>query len=903
MPLTAAQVDQTTMQHAATPAFPNGSMYAGAYTLLFRIRRKSDSALLAEHRLVLMPQRFHKSTELRSSVYYTQGGPVSDTLAEGGVGMTFFSIQGHTGFGGIRSTNGGPMADRMATRAATPEAFAQTVSQVFAAVTTGQQVSQGGSLIDGAAAIKDFEETFLHYFAPTGQTDWGVTQTQDLQLEFFNTMAPTSEEDLEGQSGWVIHPHRSLVDIQQDASKPFLYNYSFQFAALRPLAEAVTDVFSDAMANPQGTGFQETLKQITQTVTDLTNGVNTIVDAFDQMVIQNVTGPVSTFILGCNDLGDALGNFMNSTAMKIQFPLYAQRQFSHVLDAPRHSVTTLAEAAKQLGAFLLAAADPRALSRTFAGEVLTAGSNDALTMRVNNEDPVTLHLGTQSSGAGIAATLQSQMRAQTPQAAANASGYRDFTATFADGQYTLASGTKLSDAGQVTVVVSPDPDFTQADASALLGLGLVNGGQEYAGSAYPAPALALLRGIEQACAHLQAFPDYFADQLEQQDAAVAALLPVGVQRPQIRGAQQLRQTRVTPGDSLQGIAARVGVPWETLALVNRLTYPYILEEPTTLTRGRLSSATLWTVTDSTQNWPALAYQGQRLDIVAGTGAGQSRRILQNTAMQLVLEQAWSVVPDDTSNYAIRSAQNPIVRTGSISSSTATSVTHSMLTLVPGSQQGRTLVLTSGPAAGDRRRIVANDETTYMLERAWDVLPTPGTLYLLLGPAPSTRRQKIVGDLLSVPHPSATAITPIRTRIHDVSAITGRHISVEDQLFGQDLLLDGATMSLLYDPALGDVRTTAGLLNLRQALIHYINLPLGELEYAPGIGSFIQQELGLAATLPLQIQVLASVQRTIKQDQRIARMGQSRLFTQGGSSLIVFTAIAINGSAVDRVTVR
>jgi hypothetical protein len=898
------------MQYAANPAFPNGSEHAGFYTLVFRLRNKTNKQRFLEHRLILMPTHFSQTTESRTALYYTQGGVVADTLADGGIGMTHFRISGHTGYWGVRSEPTGAVADRLQ-GALLPERLLQIGQEVVANVVSSAQalVGQGQrrglpqptSLIDGAAAIKDLQDTIFAYFAPAGIPELGTTQTQDLQLEFLNLTAPTSSQDRAGRVGWLIHPSRSLVDIEQDASRPFLYQYRFEFTGIAPLTEAdVPDVFVQNLTTPR-TGLQQTLRDLTQLVTDTTNGINTLVDAFDTMAMQQVFGPVNTFISGCNDLGDAVGNFISSGAAKIAYPLYAQRTFSHVLEAPRHSVTTLKEAAQQLGALLVAAADPRSLGRTLAGETLTGGSDDALTLSLNQEPPVTVRLGSHTSGASVASTIQSQVRALTPTYAANASAYRDFTATFADGQYTLSSGTKGSDAGHVQVLNAPDAALVPNDASRVLGLGLLNGGQEHAGSAAPNAALALLRRVEAACTHLQGFPDYFADQVDAQDAALAARLPAGTTRPQLRGDQYLHQTRLTPGDTLQGVGARVGVPWETLALVNRLTYPFVLEVPTTLTQGRVSSADFWSLVDGTRPWAVDAYQGQRVEIVAGPGAGQSRRILRNTATTLVLETAWAVMPNDTSDYAIRAAANPIQATGQVSHATARTVTDSGLALVAGSQRGLTLVLTSGAAAGDRRQITDNDATTLTLDRPWAAIPEAGALYLLLGPAPATLRQKLIGDTLGVPHPSAQARLPLRTRLQDVSAITGQQRSVEERLFGRDLLLEGG--ALVWDGGVGDVRTIAALPNLRQALVHYVNLPLGELEYAPGLGSYVAETLGLWATLPLQVELLSSVERTIRQDRRVARMVQAELLGAGGTAVIVFGAQAVNGSTVERIAIR
>jgi len=916
MPLPANQVSlDLGMQTAAEPLYPNGTLYAGMFTLVFRIRRKGDKRLLKEHRLINMPVRISITTEIRTALYYTKAGPVADTPRAGGVGMTYFTITGHTGIAGVRQ------------RGRVEAAPSPTI--------LGPPLSPQSSLVDGAAAIKDLQDIIFLYFFPKGKPRplQGVAHPQDVQLEFFHMTAPTSAQDTTGRVGWIIHPHRSMVDIQQEAPKPFLYTYTLTFACLDTTTKAVPDLFVQNFSDRQQ-GLAKTqeelaaaaatlpvnpkvfpwislptpltaLQQARATIQAATAQLNTIRATAYKMLGPQSTLPVIQFIQQVRGLNSAVRDFVGSVAATIRFPLYAQQSLGlqDIFTTPQYSVTTLKAAAQDLAHGFTVASWAQSLGIPGASTDLTAGVNDQLTLGLNGEPPVTLTLGTQTSGAAIAQTIQSQVQALTPAQPSNASAYRDFTCTFdpAVGQYSLVSGTRHSDSARVEVVVNPDTALTPGDASQALGLGLLNGGQEQAGSAAANTAMALLRGVEDACTNLLAFPDYFADQLEQQDARLAALVPTRVNRPQIHGDQRLEQTRITPGDTLQGIAARVNVEWQTLALVNRLTYPYILQEPTTLARGRTSSADYWTLTDVIQHWQVDAWQGQRLDIVAGPGAGQSRRILHNTATQLVLEHAWALPPNDTSDYAIRAADNPVSWTGTVTSATTNTVTNGLRTVVPESQMGYTMVLASGPAAGERRRVVQNDATTYNLDRPWTVVPPAGTIYILLGPGVTVVRQKIVGDLLSVPQPSAETTLPIRSRLQDVSAITGQQISLEEKLFGRDLLLvDG---SLQYNAAQGDAVTIAGLPNLRQALINYINLPLAELEYAPHIGSYVQEELGLMATLSLQIQVLASVERTIKQDPRIATMDNASLATQGGQTLITFGATAINGSTVDRIVVR
>jgi len=930
MPLPANQV-HASMQTAAEPFFPNGTLHAGVYTLVFRVRRIRDGRLLREHRLINMPVRITVSTEARTAVYYVKEGPVADTPLGGGIGMTYFMITGHTGIAGVRN-NGRTLAATV--RPESP-------------VLQGPPLPPGSSLVDGAAAVKDLQDLIFSYFFPQGRPPLpGVTHAQDLQLEFLYLTAPTSAQDRTGRVGWIIHPHRNLVDIQQEAPKPFLYTYTLQFPALASTNKQIPDRFVREYTDPT-TGLQPVQQHLAAAIAPMSaiapiaptaviggaprlpvepaflttllaqptaflvaataqvQQLNTIRATAMKMLDDQTVKAIAPFLTGVQGLSTAVHDFVGGIASTIRFPLYVKQQvsaaFGTALDLPSYSVATLKSAAQDLTHLFDVASEARAVSGLDAGETLTSGVNDLLTLRLNDEPPVTLPLGTLTGGPTIAAAIQDAIRALTPTFPANASAYRDFTATFTDGQYRLVSGTQHSDAAHVAVVVSPDPDLVPGDASGVLGLGIAHGGQEQAGSAAANDALAMLRGVDEACTQLLAFPDFFAEQLDAQDARLAALLPPGASRPQIQGDQHMQETIITPGDSLQGIAARVGVDWQTLALVNRLTYPYILDEPTTLLRGRVSSATYWSLSDSSQNWPVNTYEGQYVDIVGGIGTGQRRRILQNTATALVIDPAWEVVPEDISNYAIRSADNPVVLTGSVSSATARTVTNGSVALVPDSQRGLTLVLTSGPTAGERRRIVAHDQTTYTLDHDWDVIPPGGTLYLLLGPGPATRRQLVVGDRLKVPQPSAQAVLPLRSRLADVSAITGRQVSLEEQLFGRDLMLQNG--ALVYDPARGDAVSIAGLDNLRSSLIHYINLPIGELEYSPGIGSYLAEELGLVATLPLEIQVLSSLERTIRQDPRIAAMSGARMLTQGGVTQIVFGATAITGASIERVVVR
>ena len=71
--------------------------------------------------------------------------------------------------------------------------------------------------------------------------------------------------------------------------------------------------------------------------------------------------------------------------------------------------------------------------------------------------------------------------------------------------------------------------------------------------------------------------------------------------------------------------------------------------------GTATSATSTTLTDATKSWPADQWKDYIVEIVSGTGSGQIRKITGNTSDTLTVDPAWTVTPDETSQYAIRFA--------------------------------------------------------------------------------------------------------------------------------------------------------------------------------------------------------------------------------------------------------
>jgi len=72
-----------------------------------------------------------------------------------------------------------------------------------------------------------------------------------------------------------------------------------------------------------------------------------------------------------------------------------------------------------------------------------------------------------------------------------------------------------------------------------------------------------------------------------------------------------------------------------------------------LDQGTATSGAATTLTDTGKAWTVDAYANKVVEITGGTGAGQTKIILSNTATVLTVDSAWATNPDATSTYEIR----------------------------------------------------------------------------------------------------------------------------------------------------------------------------------------------------------------------------------------------------------
>ena len=73
--------------------------------------------------------------------------------------------------------------------------------------------------------------------------------------------------------------------------------------------------------------------------------------------------------------------------------------------------------------------------------------------------------------------------------------------------------------------------------------------------------------------------------------------------------------------------------------------------------GTATSATSTTLVQTGKTWAASQWINSQVRITAGTGAGQIRTISANTGDTLTVSAAWTITPDETSQYAIEGNDN------------------------------------------------------------------------------------------------------------------------------------------------------------------------------------------------------------------------------------------------------
>ena len=149
--------------------------------------------------------------------------------------------------------------------------------------------------------------------------------------------------------------------------------------------------------------------------------------------------------------------------------------------------------------------------------------------------------------------------------------------------------------------------------------------------------------------------------------------------------------------------------------------------------GTLSTITLATGASAV----AGAYDPSLIAIVLGTGAGQSRNILQydGAARIAYVGRNWKTVPDATSEYILYAdAGREHVNEGLLQDATISTATLNLLaSSLDDAYNGQTLFIRAGTGDDQARRVLDYDGATKIaiVDRDWEVIPNGNSVYVML----------------------------------------------------------------------------------------------------------------------------------------------------------------------------
>ena len=185
----------------------------------------------------------------------------------------------------------------------------------------------------------------------------------------------------------------------------------------------------------------------------------------------------------------------------------------------------------------------------------------------------------------------------------------------------------------------------------------------------------------------------------------------------------------------------------------------------TATAGGSSSITL----DSDAVAQDDIYNGNLVVITGGTGAGQTRRIIDYTAARVAtVDLAWVVTPNATSTYELVAAPTSyLADEGTVAAATGTSVTLASTAPTGDDVLNNALItITGGTGAGQTRVITDYDGGTLTATvAAWSVTPDTTSTYAVM---PSATVAPDSGGGLTAPTTSEIA-SAVKERLNDLSS--------------------------------------------------------------------------------------------------------------------------------------
>jgi hypothetical protein len=155
-----------------------------------------------------------------------------------------------------------------------------------------------------------------------------------------------------------------------------------------------------------------------------------------------------------------------------------------------------------------------------------------------------------------------------------------------------------------------------------------------------------------------------------------------------------------------------------------------------LDTGVVAVATSTSITDPTKSWGDNIWAGMFVEITAGAGAGQFRRIISNTANTLVVSPAWTTTPAIGDSYRI---YNPIATVTVSGDITIASGTGPVIAKV----SGETVI---AKISGETVQTVTTPPTTFRARGILFAQDVSGGVELGSGPTVSVTIRNVGGDI-------------------------------------------------------------------------------------------------------------------------------------------------------------
>lgn len=144
-----------------------------------------------------------------------------------------------------------------------------------------------------------------------------------------------------------------------------------------------------------------------------------------------------------------------------------------------------------------------------------------------------------------------------------------------------------------------------------------------------------------------------------------------------------------------------------------------------LDSGTATAGANGTITDTNKSWRTNVYAGKNVHITGGTGSGQIKQIVSNTATALTVSGNWITNPDNTSTYHIEDGCH--TTSGKATAGAATSLTDGNASWGTARWVGATVEITAGTGSGQTKQITSHTATVLTVS-TWTTNPDNTSQY-------------------------------------------------------------------------------------------------------------------------------------------------------------------------------